>query len=90
MEFARKTRAERGLQVGVEVPIEFDRPQFRARLEQGGGQGAQAGPDLDNGVARAHAGQFEGFVNDVSINEKVLPKGALGKVAELAEQVAGG
>jgi hypothetical protein len=74
----------------VEVPVEFDRPQVGARFEQGDGQGSQAGPDLDDGVARAHTGQFEGFVNDVSINEKVLPKGALGKVAELAEQIAGG
>ena len=76
--------------MGVEVAVEFDGPEVGAGFEQGDGQRAQTGPDLDDGVAGAHPGQLEGFVNDVTINEKVLPKGALRKVTELVEQIAGG
>jgi hypothetical protein len=90
MEGVGETREERRFEVGVEVTVEFDGPEIGAGFEDGGGERAESGADLDDGVTGAHAGEFEGFKDDVAVHEEVLPERALGKVAELAEEIAGG
>jgi hypothetical protein len=85
MEFAGETRHQAGLKIGVKMPVEFDGPEIDPRFKQRGGQRAKPRPHFHHGVASAHPGQFEGFVNDVTINEEILPERALRKMPELGE-----
>ena len=52
------------------------RPRPRPLLREGRlGQRAQAGADLDHGVAPANLGQLERLAHDVAVDEEVLARG---------------
>jgi hypothetical protein len=81
---------ERGGEVLVQAVVALDGPDLGAGVEQGVGQRAQAGPDLDDGVARGDTAEFEGLADDVAVDEEILPEETLRLMPELCEQVARG
>lgn len=76
--------------MAVEGEVAFDGPDGGTGFEEGGGEGAETGSDLDHGVEGGDLGEFEGFAHDVAIDEEVLAEGAFGVVAEAVKEIAGG
>jgi hypothetical protein len=83
-------RCERGGEVLVQAVVALDGPDLCAGVQQGVGQRAQAGPDLDDGVAGRDTAELEGLADDVAVDEEILAKETLRLVPKLGEQVARG
>ena len=73
----------------VEDAILFDGPDFGTGGEQGGGEGAQTGAHLDDGIRGCDTGEIERLAHDVAVDQEVLPQEAFGAVSKAGEQVAG-
>src|SRR5690606_27396863 len=90
VEFAGEAGRKFGGEEGVQGGVAFDGEDLGAGLQQGGGERAEAGADLDHAVAGGHAGEFERLAHDVAIDQKILPEKAFGLMPESGEQIAGG
>jgi hypothetical protein len=81
---------EGGSEVGGEGGVFFDGVNARASFEEGGRERAEAGADFNDGVGGGDLREREGFADDVSVNEEVLPEKAFRVVAEGGEEFACG
>jgi hypothetical protein len=64
------------LQDGRDPPVALERDDPRPVLEEGEGQRSQPGPDLEDPVAGAHAGEPGDAPSGVRVGEEVLPERA--------------
>ena len=78
----RKALAE----VGGEAAVLFDGGDGCGALEQGAGQDAEAGADLDDGIVGAEFGGIKQDVQDVAVDEEILAENARGVEVELRQQ----
>jgi len=90
VETVGKLRQERGGEVIVEPLVALDGIDHGAGGEKGAGKGAEAGTDLDDGIAGDDAGEREGFMDDVAVDEKILAQRPLRVMAEGGEEVPRG
>jgi hypothetical protein len=74
--------------MAVQGRILFDRPYLRTGGQKRGGEGAEAGSDLDHQVARTNSGEIERLAHDISVDKKILAEGMAGAVAKPIEQGA--
>ena len=63
-----------------DVAVEFDRMQVRQAVEQGLGQRAEAGADLDDGFARLRMDRVDDGVDDAVVDEEILAEAFAGGV----------
>ncbi len=76
-------------EVAGEHGVALDRPDLGAGLEQGAGEGAEPGADLDHALAGRDLRELDGFAHDVAIHEEILSQAVLGVDAQFGEGVAG-
>ena len=76
------------LEVGRETVVLLDGGDGRGAVEERAGQDAEAGADFDDGVGRLQLGGGEEDIEDVAVDQKVLPEDARGMEVELREQGA--
>jgi hypothetical protein len=69
----------------VETLVTLDGVNVRARGQQGLGERTQTRTDFDHGVAGSNAGEGQGFVDDVAVDEEVLTECAFRMMAETDE-----
>jgi hypothetical protein len=90
MKLFGKSRRQLRFNMGVKRAIFLHRPNLRACFQQRGRERPQSRSHFNDDVARFHLGQLERFPHDVAVDEEILPKKPLGRVAKLSEEVASG
>ena len=84
------SRVAEAVEQGKEPRVHLNRNDLGTGFEQGAGQAAGAGADLDHGLAFDHLGQAGDLAGDIEVEQEMLAKALLGQKAVLFERLTDG